>query len=155
MHGGFLIIAPCGWRGRSAQSQETRTDLFPQCHPYSLIGREADPVSFSHAPLPIVFFLIDVDSGHLSSRRGSWHGARGAKCLHAFIRFYPGVRRPGAGWACGRRTRPYVELFSTCWSGGQTCWVMEDISDEEVGGAPRWVLSFQWCHRTRARWERC
>lgn len=95
---------------------------------------------FSHAPLPIVFFLIDVDSGHLSSCRGSRHGAQGAKCLHAFIRFYPGVRGLGTGSARGRQTRPYVAFFSTCRTEGQTRWVMEDSSEEEVGGSPQYVF---------------
>lgn len=112
---------------------------------------------FLHSPLPIVFFLIDVDSGHLSSCRGSRRSAQGSKCLHAFIQFYPGVCRLGAALACGRQTRPYVALFSTHWTEGQTRWVMEDSSEEEVGESPRCglALSFQRWHQTRLSTAGC
>lgn len=56
-----------------------------------------------------------------------------------------------AGSACRRQTRPYVELFSTRWTEGQTRWVMEDSSEEEVGDSPHCVLalSFRRWHQTR------
>ena len=55
------------------------------------------------------------------------------------------------GWARGRQTRPYVELFSVRWTEGHNRWVMEDSSAEEVGGPPHCglALSRQRRHHTR------
>lgn len=60
--------------------------------------------------------------------------------MHSFD-FTQGSAGFGAALACGRQTGPYVALFSTHWTEGQTRWVMEDSSEEEVGESPRCGLA--------------
>lgn len=121
MHWGFLVIAACGWGGRSAQLTRSRKErgrsasTMPSC----LLKVRLTP-AFPHVRLPIVLCLIDVDWGHLSSCRGSRHSVQGAKCLHAFIWFYPRVCCPRPGSDCGRADRAICHAFFQHWIEGQS-----------------------------------